>query len=126
MHTQRPDLISSFKYALQGFIWLMAHERNFKIHIGISVLVVVLGACLHVSTIEWTLLVFAIVLVLSLEVLNTAIERLADIYCQREYDPLIKIVKDISAAACLIGAIGSLVIGLLIFGPHLWALLESA
>jgi diacylglycerol kinase len=73
--------------------------------------------------VEWLFVVGCCVLVLSLELLNTAIENLCDIVTE-EYHPIIKIVKDSAAAAVLITATGSVVTGLIIFSPKLIHLLK--
>ncbi len=76
-----------------------------------------------VSRLEWALLVFAIALVWTAEGLNTAFEWLCDVAAP-EYHPLVKQAKDVAAAAVLLAAIGSALIGLLVFVPPLLALLS--
>ena len=70
------------------------------------------------------LLIFAIALVWTAEGLNTALEWLCDVAAP-EYHPLVKKAKDVAAAAVLLAAIGSALIGLLVFGPRLLALLDG-
>ena len=112
----------SFGFAFRGVVTLLATQHNAWIHAAASVAVVALGVALGVSRLEWALLVFAIALVWTAEGLNTALEWLCDAAAP-EYHPLVKKAKDVAAAAVLLAAIGSALIGLLVFGPPLLALL---
>ena len=112
----------SFGYAFRGVVTLLATQHNAWIHAAATVAVVGLGVALGVGRLEWALLVFAIALVWTAEGLNTALEWLCDVAAP-EYHPLVKKAKDVSAAAVLLAAIGSALIGLLVFGPRLLALL---
>ena len=84
-----------------------------------TVLVVGLGVVLQISGVEWLFIAGCCMLVLALELLNTAIENLCDIVTE-EYHPIVKIVKDTSAGAVLIVALGSLLTGLIIFLPKIF------
>jgi diacylglycerol kinase len=112
----------SFGFAFRGVVTLLATQHNAWIHAAATVAVVGLGLTLGVSRLEWALLVFAIALVWTAEGLNTALEWLCDAAAP-EYHPLVKQAKDVAAAAVLLAAIGSAVVGLLVFGPRLLALL---
>jgi diacylglycerol kinase (ATP) len=112
----------SFGYAFRGVVTLLATQHNAWIHAAATVVAVALGVVLGVSRLEWALLVFAIALVWTAEGLNTALEWLCDVAAP-EYDPLVEKAKDVAAAAVLFAAIGSALIGLLVFGPRLLALL---
>ena len=111
-------LINSFKYAIQGFISSFKTERNMRIHILAMVLVIILGIIYELNRIEWCICIFAIVLVISSELFNTAIESIVDIISPQKNEKA-KIVKDISAAAVLVFAIGSAIVGLIIFLPKI-------
>jgi len=113
----------SFGFAFRGIVTLLATQHNAWIHAAATVAVVALGVALGVSRLEWALLVFAITLVWTAEGLNTALEWLCDVAAP-EYNPLVKKAKDVAAAAVLLAAIGSALIGLLVFGPRLLALLD--
>jgi diacylglycerol kinase len=115
--TQR---LHSFRYALAGLRTLLLTQHNAWIHAAATALVVVAGLVLGLSPAEWCWLVLAMTLVWMAEALNTALEFLADAVTQ-EFHPLILQAKDVAAAAVLIAAIGALVIGLLVFGPHVWS-----
>ena len=112
----------SFGFAFRGVVTLLATQHNAWIHAAATVAVVALGVALGVRRLEWALLIFAIALVWTAEGLNTALEWLCDVAAP-EYHPLVKKAKDVAAAAVLLAAIGSALIGLLVFGPPLLVLL---
>lgn len=114
--------IKSFSYAFAGIYILTTGQHNTWIHICISVLVIVCGLLFQVNTIEWAILIFAIIIVLVSEALNTAIEFLCDLVSPDQH-PLIKKSKDVAAGAVLISAIGAAIIGLIIFLPYINAYL---
>jgi undecaprenol kinase/diacylglycerol kinase (ATP) len=82
---------------------------------------ILLSVVLHISTHEWIAVLFAIGFVLVCELLNTALENMADFICP-EHNPNIKKMKDVAAAAVMISSITALLIGLLIFTPKLISL----
>jgi diacylglycerol kinase (ATP) len=86
-----------------------------------GVTVVLLGFALRVSTTEWCALVLAIAVVFTSEALNTSIEAIVDLVSP-EFHPLAGRAKDVGSGAVLIAALGSSVVGLLVFVPHLYAL----
>lgn len=110
---------NSLTCALTGLTSTFQSERNFRIHLVLTGLVTVAGFYFHVSRIEWVLLALCITLMLSVEVLNTAIEYLVDIWADGAYRERARQVKDIAAGACLLTALGTAVTGLLIFLPYL-------
>jgi len=105
-------------YAGRGIVSFFASEHNAIIHLLATVCVVFMGFWLSISAIQWALVVLAIAMVFSAEIFNTAIEKLADEQT-REYSTRIKIIKDLSAAAVLITAVGAAIVGLLVFLPPL-------
>src|SRR5574340_561728 len=112
----------SFKYAFAGLRHVIVSQRNAWIHAAITVAVVILAAFLNLTLRDWALLVLAIGLVWMAEIFNTALEALVDLVSPQQH-PLAKIAKDVSAAAVLVGAIASILIGLLILLPPLLELL---
>lgn len=108
----------SFGYAFEGLATMLRTQPNFVLHTIAACLALVLGAVLGLSAAEFALVVLTIALVLVLECVNTALESLSDLVSPG-FDPLIKRAKDVSAAAVLIGAIASVVIAVLLYGPHL-------
>ena len=107
--------IKSFGYAMQGVVTAMS-EQNFRFHVLSAVAVIIAGFFTGLSTIEWIIIVFVIALVMGAEMLNTAIERVVDL-ATPDFHPLAKQAKDIAAAAVLVFAACSVIIGLLIFLP---------
>lgn len=114
-------LINSFKYALQGFASSFRTERNMKIHVVATILVIILGIYLKLNLIEWSIITIAIVTVISAELFNTAIETIVDMVSPQKNEKA-KLAKDISAGAVLILAIGSAIVGFIIFLPKIIAI----
>ncbi len=114
-------LINSFKYALQGFASSFRTERNMKIHVVATILVIILGIYLKLNLIEWSIITIAIVIVISAELFNTAIETIVDMVSPQKNEKA-KLAKDISAGAVLILAIGSAIVGFIIFLPKIIAI----
>jgi diacylglycerol kinase len=110
--------ITSFGYALNGLKIMIREETNSRIHLFAAVCSVIAGILLKVSLNEWIALVFAIGFVITLEIVNSAIENIAD-FISPGKDDMIKKVKDLSAAGVLVSAITALVIGLIVFVPKL-------
>lgn len=109
----------SFVYAFEGWWHVLRTQPNAWIHATISVVVFGLAFWLHLSRIEWAILLLATILVWMAEFANTALEAVVDM-TMPDYHPLAKIAKDVAAAAVLVGALGAVIIGLLIMGPPLW------
>lgn len=109
-------ILNSFKYAIQGFFSAFKTEKNMKIHTLAMFVVIALGIWLKLNPIEWCLIVVAIVIVISAELFNTAIETVVDMISPEKNEKA-KIAKDISAAAVLAVAIGAAIIGIIIFIP---------
>ena len=111
--------INSFKFASEG-LWLeLRRERNLKIDIIIMILVVILGFILKISKVEWIICIILFAIVISGELFNTAIERIVDIIMPEKNEKA-KAIKDISAGAVLILAIGAAIIGAMIFIPKIF------
>jgi diacylglycerol kinase len=108
----------SFRHAFRGVGWMVRHEPNMRFHLVAGAAVVVAGAAVGVSVEQWAALVFAIVLVLLGETLNTAIEAVLDIV-QPTHHPLVGVVKDLAAGAVLVASAGAVVIALIVFAPKL-------
>ena len=111
-------LINSFKYAFKGIGSSLKSERNMKIHFAMMVLVIIAGILLNISMWEWIICFILFGLVISLEMVNTAIEIVVDIVSP-EYNLKAGHVKDIAAGAVLVNAIVAFIVGLLIFFPKI-------
>ena len=117
--------IKSFGYAFTGWWFVIRTQRNAWIHMVVSVAVIIMSFILHISTTSWALILLAIALVWIAEFLNTALEAVVDLASNRQQHDLARLGKDVGAAAVLIAAFASAVIGLLILGPPLWAVIRS-
>lgn len=115
---RRHPLYKSFVFAFQGIFESMKTERNLQIHFTVAVIVVFFGFFFKLSTVEWLFVLLAIAGILTLELLNTAVERVVDLATDQVH-PLAKQAKDFAAGAVLIYAIFSVIIGLLIFVPKM-------
>ncbi len=116
---ENKKIINSFKYAIEGLIASFKSERNMKIHVFATILVVILGFTLKINIVEWCFCIISIVLVISAELFNTAIENIVDMVCPEKNEKA-KLIKDISAGAVLVLAIGAGIIGIIIFVPKIW------
>jgi diacylglycerol kinase len=110
--------LKSFKFAFKGLFYVWQTEQNFRFQILTAIVIIALGVFLNFSLIEFILLVNVILFVLVAEVVNTVLEKLLD-SVHPEWNPAVKTVKDISAAVVLIVAIGSIVVGVLLFLPYI-------
>ena len=115
--------IRSFKYAFVGIWTMLKSQQNAWIHAFATVVVVAAGFVFGISPAEWCWLVLAIIAVWMAEALNTALEFLADV-ASPEFHPLVKKAKDVAAGAVLISAIGAIIIGIIIMGPHIIELIN--
>lgn len=107
--------IRSFGYAIEGLLPALK-EQNLRFHVVSMVVVTVAGFLSGLSVIEWIIVLLLFSLVIGTELINTAIERVVDLATD-EFHPLAKQAKDIAAAAVLVFACVSVIIGLLIFLP---------
>ncbi|WP_453994902.1 diacylglycerol kinase family protein [Bacillus nitroreducens] len=114
--------IKSFSYAFMGLRGAFFSERNFRIHVIVSVLVVSSGFFFQITKVEWLIILLVVGGMFSIELVNTAIEKVVDLVTS-EYHPLAKKAKDIAAGAVLIYAILSVIVGLIIFLPYLKGLI---
>lgn len=103
-------------FAVNGIIEAIKRERNFRIHLWITLIVVIAGLYVNLQMMEWIFIILAIHMVLITELINSVVERVID-YLRPEYHPKAKIIKDIAAGIVLLSAITSVIIGLLIFWP---------
>ena len=114
----------SFQYAIHGWWYVIRTQRNAWIHAVVSLSVVGLALWLGLAPLEWAVIMLAIAIVWTAEFINSALEAVVDL-ASPEHHPLAKVGKDVGAAAVLIAALSSIVIGLLILGPHLWERLRG-
>jgi diacylglycerol kinase len=116
--------LRSFRYAFAGWMYVIRTQRNAWIHAVVSLAVLVLSAWLHLSLLEWALIILTIAMVWTAEFLNTALEAVVDLASPAHHQ-LAKVGKDVGAAAVLIAAGASVVVGLLVLGPPLWEIVSN-
>lgn len=121
--TGKNPLYKSFGYAFEGIFAGIRGERNMKIHCFVAVCVIVAGVLFHISVTEWCICLVLFGLILSLELVNTAIEAVVDLVTE-DKKPLAKLAKDTAAGAVLIAAVMAAMAGLLIFVPKLISFLK--
>ncbi len=108
----------SFWYAGKGLMYLIRHERQFQVHIGIALGVVCAGFYFEILPTEWIAVVLSIAIVMTAEALNTALEQLVNWISPERHAEAGK-VKDIAAGAVLLSALGAFVVGLIVFLPKI-------
>lgn len=111
--------IRSVGYALKGAILLLKTEASIKIQFFIGILITALGFYFNISSSEWIFQTFAIGMVMGIEGLNTAVEKIAD-YIQPEFDVKIGFIKDVAAGAVMIVSIAASIVGCIIYLPKIF------
>ena len=119
MRKKRKKLRNSFKYAFEGIGEAWKTEQNLKIHFVIMALVIIAGFMFKISAMEWIVCLLLFAIVISLELINTAIETTVDI-AMPEINEKAKYAKDIAAGAVLFSAMISVIVGLIIFLPKIF------
>ena len=118
------SLWKSFACALTGLWLVLRSERNLKIELAVAIATVVLGLFLRIGWTDWSVIVLTIGTVLAAEIGNTAVEAVVDLVSPAQNE-LARLAKDAAAAAVLVTAITSVVVGLLVLGPPLYQQLIS-
>lgn len=111
--------IKSVGFALRGALLLIRTEASIKIQVFITIVMTAAGFYFNISNTEWILQIFAIALVLGIEGMNTAVEKLSD-FVQPEFDAKIGFIKDISAGAVMLVSIAASIIGCIIYLPKIF------
>jgi diacylglycerol kinase (ATP) len=111
--------IRSIRCALKGVRVMVASQQNAWVHAAATVAVAAAGLYFGLERAEWCWVILAVISVWTAEALNTAFEFLTDV-ASPAFHPLAARAKDVAAGAVLITAVGSVAIGLLVFGPHAW------
>ncbi len=113
--------VKSLRHAIRGVLAVIKGERNARLHLVAAVLALALGMLLGVSSSELAAIFFAALIVFLAEMTNTAVEKTLDVISDRN-DPRIGLIKDMTAGAVLVAAVGAVIIGVAIFYPYLLAL----
>jgi len=121
---KRFNFLNSFSFAGSGIRNAVQNERNMRFHLISSLIVLGFSFYFSISKLEWIFILFAIGGMFTLELINTAIERIVDLVTE-EYHPLAKQAKDIAAGAVLVYAILTMIVGFIIFLPYVLKLLQE-
>lgn len=113
----------SLGFALDGIIYSFRTQRNMRIDSCFVLGIIFASVFLGVSSMEILVLILISVVVMALEMVNTAVETVVDMYTE-EYLPLAKTAKNVAAGAVLLASLGAVIIGLIIFIPKVWQLLK--
>ena len=109
--------LRSFGHAFRGVGVLLRTQPNARIHAAATILVIAAGVSFGISRLEWALIALAVAIVWAAEALNTAIEFLVDL-ASPDLHPLAAKAKDVAAGAVLVAALGSAIVGVMVFGPY--------
>ena len=120
----RHTTAKSFYYAFEGLKTAINTEPNFRIHLVMATLALMMGVFLKLSAIEWLVLSFTIFYVITLELLNTVMEAFVNLVSP-EYKHFAKVAKDVSAACVLLAAFLSVIVGLVLFLPKIILLITT-
>jgi|SRR3989344_1571056 len=118
-------LLKSFTYAFEGVIHALKSDQNLRIHFVIAAIVIVVSVYFRVTPYEMGILGVVILLVIITEMINTAIEKMVDLITKEHHEEA-KIAKDVSSGMVFVAAVGSVIIGILIFTPYILKLFSSA
>lgn len=110
--------IKSFKYAFAGFVHVWQDHPNIRVHIISGIVAVVLAYLLKISYLEYLFVLITIFFVIICEMMNTTIEEMTDLIT-KEHRKEAKIAKDVAAAAVLMSAVFSIIVGIIIFVPRI-------
>lgn len=123
---KRYSLIQTFNFAINGIWQVIKEERNIKIHLLFAIIAIFLGFVLEISKSEWLALILIIFLVLAAEIFNSTIEKICNLLKEK-----LKLgfqettaIRNVSAGAVFLLAIGSIILGLVIFLPHIFTSLS--
>lgn len=111
------SLVASFKYAFSGILFSLKYNQNLRIHFFTAFLVIIASIFFKVTPFEMGILGVMILLVICCEMINTAIEEMTNLIT-KEHRVEAKIAKDVSAGMVLLTSIGSVIVGILVFTPH--------
>ncbi|MFA6078903.1 MAG: diacylglycerol kinase [Candidatus Omnitrophota bacterium] len=123
MHERK--FVESLNAAVEGFIYVMKTERNMRAHFLVALFIIILGIYLNLATSDLLILCITITLVLSTEMVNTAVELTVDMI-KSEFHPIARIIKDVAAGAVLLTAINAAIVGYMLFSKKMPFGIEDA
>lgn len=118
----KKDIISSFRYSFWGLAYVIKTQKHMRFHFLASIVVLIYSWFMHLTKVEFLILLSVIFFVLVTEMINTAIEITVDIKTQKS-NPLAKISKDVAAGCVLLATFNAIIVGLVILGPKTFGLI---
>jgi len=115
----------SFRYAFKGLKYVLNSERNARLHLLLAILALAASVVLAIDLEEWLFVIISITLVFFAEIVNTAVEKTLDLISQ-ENNQMVKLIKDMMAAAVLVTAFGAVIVAIVVFAPRVIALIQGA
>lgn len=117
--------IASLEFAVQGIKTVFREERNMRTHIFMGVIAIIMGFIFRLAITEWLWLLLVIFLVLVMEIINTVFENVVDMVTDFHFHPIGKKIKDMAAGAVLLTTFFAVVVGVLLFVPKIWQLIQD-
>ncbi len=114
------DVISSLEFALTGIFTAFKEEKNMRSHVLSALAAIIAGLIFRISATEWLFLLLSIFLVISFEIMNSAVENVVDLASDYHFSMRAKNAKDMAAGAVLVVSGFAVITGLIIFLPKLW------
>jgi diacylglycerol kinase len=114
-------ILKAFRDAWNGLVYAIRTQRNIKIHLALALITLIVSWVLHISPIEWIIVLFCMGLIIGLECINSSLEELTNIVSPH-FDTRAGRVKDLAAGAVLMASIFVFIIGLILFIPKIWIL----
>lgn len=116
------NFFEALKNSLNGICYVIKNEKNIKIELIFAILAILASIVLKLNSVEWSIIILVIFLVLFAECINTSLETIVDMYTE-EYNEKAKIAKDIAAGAVTLVSLLSVIIGIVIFLPKILEIL---
>lgn len=123
-HSSGFAIVRKFSVAISGIIYAIRHQNSFLVHLPVAFAVVAVGCWLRLESWRWVAITFAITIVISAELLNTAIEEMVAVV-HPEHHPRIGRALDTAAGAVFVATVGAIVVGLITLGFPLWKAILS-
>lgn len=114
---------ASIKYSIEGLIYAYRYEQSLWLHGGFSLITIIFGIIFQIKLSEWAIVFIALGVLLSMELINTAIEAAVDLVTL-EIHPLAKVAKDCGSAASFVMTFVAIVICLFVYGPYIMRIIE--
>ena len=118
-----PSFLASLRYAASGIVYALVSQRNMKIHLVATLLVISAGLFFGLNRVEWSLIILTVTVVWATEIINTSLEEVVDLISP-QYDVKAGRAKNLSAGAVLVTALGAVLVGIMVFGPRILYWLE--